>query len=321
MQFLHILALMMPVIIPVALGHLFIRVKIFQPEHGDALLKYLLYATFPAVILDHLVDQPLSALFQPAFTAATVVFIAVMYVAVLLIYRYGLRRSLSESAMAGLNGCFVSAGIVGLPIMLDIIGPTYTIIPVIVNTVLSLVTAVPVTILLMQMDRRGEDTDLFATLARTLVDVLKNPLVLAALGGMLISLARIPIPGWLHETFEKVGAATFATSLFAVGMGIDLSLLRRNLRLILVLSFMRIVVSSALGFLLAVVFHLEPGYAVAFVLMASLPTAKSVPPIAQEYGVFVGESFQVVTLTTLSMVISIPIVCYLSGLLWPGIIR
>jgi len=28
-----------------------------------------------------------------------------------------------------------------------------------------------------------------------------------------------------------------------------------------------------------------------------------------------------VTLTTLAMVISIPVVCYLGGLLWPGIIR
>jgi predicted permease len=321
MQFLHILALMMPVIVPVALGHLFIRVGIFRPEHGDALLKYLLYATFPAVILDHLVEQPISALFQPAFTAATLVFVGVMYVGVLLIYLYGLRRSLSESAMAGLNGCFVSAGIVGLPIMLDIIGPAYTIIPVIVNTVLSLVTAVPVTILLMQMDRSRNRTNLLATLARTLVDVLKNPLVLASIGGLLISLSRVPIPAWLHETFEKVGEATFATSLFAVGLGIDLSLLHRNLRLILVLSFMRVVVSSALGFLLAVVFHLDSGYAVAFVIMASLPTAKSVPPIAQEYGVFVGESFQVVTLTTLAMVLTIPVVCYLGDLRWPGIIR
>ena len=55
--------------------------------------------------------------------------------------------------------------------------------------------------------------------------------------------------------------------------------------------------------------------------MAALPTAKSVPPIAQQYGVFVGQSVQVVTVTTLSMVIVMPIVCYLAGLIWPGVIR
>jgi predicted permease len=229
---------------------------------------------------------------------------------------------MAQAAMAALTGSFVSAGIVGLPIMLDIIGPTYTIVPVIANTVISLVTVVPITVLLIQMGRRrGGSSRLLPTLWRTFVDVLKNPLVLSAIAGLLLSLLAVPIPGWLHETFEKVGNATFATALFAVGMGIDLTLLRTDLPQILVLWFFRIVFSSGLGFLLASAFDLAPGYAIAFVIMASLPTAKSIPPIAQQYGFFVGQSFQVVTLTTLAMVISMPVVCYLSGLIWPGIIR
>lgn len=321
MPFLHILALMMPVIIPVALGHVFVRTGVFRPEHGEALLKYLLYATFPAVILDHLAGQPLSALFQPAFTSATLVFVALMYGVVFSVYRLAFRRPLADAAMAGLTGSFVSSGIVGLPIMLDLLGPTYTIVPVIANTVISLVTVVPVTVLLVQIGRRRGASGLSPTLGKTFADVLKNPLVLSALAGLLLSALAVPIPGWLHETFERVGDATFATSLFAVGMGIDLALLRHDLRQILVLSFFRLVLSSALGFALASGFDLTPGYAIAFVIMASLPTAKSVPPIAQQYTVFVGQSVQVVTLTTLAMVIAMPIVCYLGGLMWPGIIR
>lgn len=321
MQFLHILELMMPVIVPVALGYLFVQIRVFEPENGEVLLKYLLYVTFPAVILDHLVGQPFSALFQPAFTGATLVFVVVMYAVVFLVYRHSFRQPLAEAAMAGLTGSFVSAGIVGLPIMLDIIGPTYTIVPVIANTVVSLVTAVPVTVLLIQIGRRRRSAALGPTLGRTFADVLKNPLVLSALLGLMVSLLAVPIPNWLHETFEKVGNATFATSLFAVGMGINLSLLRSNLRQILVLSAFRIVFSAALGFVLATGFRLDPGYAVSFVMMAALPTAKSVPPIAQQYGVFVGQSVQVVTVTTLSMVIVMPIVCYLAGLIWPGVIR
>ncbi|MFO1417902.1 MAG: AEC family transporter [Methylotetracoccus sp.] len=321
MQFLHILALMMPVIIPVALGQLFVRRGIFRHEDGEALLRYLLYATFPAVILDHLVDQPLDALFQPAFSIATLVFVSVLYAGVYAVYRLWFRRSVAEAAMAALCGSFVSAGIVGLPIMLDIIGPTYTLVPVIANTVISLVTAVPVTILLIQMSKNRGAVSLWATLGRTFLDVLKNPLVLSAIAGLLISLLAVPIPAWLHETFAKVGEATFATSLFAVGLGIDLALLRDNLRQITVLMLFRIVLSSAFGFLLAIVFDLAPGYALSFVIMASLPTAKSIPPIAMQYGVFVGQSVQVVTVTTLAMVLTMPIVCYLGGLLWPGIIR
>jgi predicted permease len=321
MPFLHILELMMPVIIPVALGYLFVQIRVFEPENGEVLLKYLLYATFPAVILDHLVGQPFSALFQPAFTAATLVFVGVMYAVVFAVYRVAFRQPLAEAAMAALTGSFVSSGIVGLPIMLDIIGPTYTIVPVIANTVISLVTAVPVTVLLVQIGRRGGSARPGATLRRTFADVLKNPLVFSAILGLLLSALAVPIPDWLHETFEKVGSATFATSLFAVGMGIDLSLLRNDLRQILVLSVFRIVFSTALGFALARGFSLDPGYAVSFVIMAALPTAKSVPPIAQRYGVFVGQSVQVVTITTVSMVIVMPIVFYLAGFLWPGVIR
>lgn len=321
MLFLHILELMMPVIVPVALGFTFIRLGIFRPEHGDALLKFLLYATFPGLILDHLVGQPLAVLFQPAFTAATLAFVVIMYAVVLSVYLFAFHRPMAEAAMAALTGSFVSSGIVGLPIMLDLIGPTYTIVPVIANTVISLLTAVPVTVLLIQTGGRRTSSKLLPTLGRTFVEVLKNPLVLSAIAGLLLSLLAVPIPGWLRETFEKVGDATFATALFAVGMGIDLTLLRTDLSQILVLSFFRIVFSSVLGIILATSFDLPPGYAVSFVIMASLPTAKSVPPIAQQYGVFVGQSFQVVTLTTLAMVIAMPIVCYLSGMIWPGILR
>jgi predicted permease len=244
-----------------------------------------------------------------------------MYAVVLSLYLFLFRCSIGEAAMAALTASFVSAGIVGLPIMLDIIGPTYTIVPVIANTVISLVTVVPVTVLLILMGGRSGSSNWLPTLGRTFVDVLKNPLILSAIVGLLLSLLAVPIPGWLHETFQQVGNATFATALFAVGMGIDLTLLRNDLPQILVLSFFRIVFSSALGFVLASAFDLAPGYAISFVIMASLPTAKSIPPIAQQYGVFVGQSFQVVTLTTLAMVIAMPTVCYLCGLIWPGIIR
>jgi hypothetical protein len=318
---MHIFILMLPVVLPVLLGYLLARAKIFAPSVGDSLLKYLMYATFPAVILGNLVNKKFHELFRLDFSIATTLAVLGIYGVTFFIYKLVFKAKNSQSAMAALCTSFVSAGIVGLPVMAGIIGVEISVVPVIVNTIISLVTVVPITVLLIKLEQDGAGKDLFRTLGATFVDVLKNPLVAASLIGLFLVIFEIPVPYWLHDTFQKIGEATFATALVAVGIGINPKTLKKNLGRILTLSFLRVIVFTVVGFGMAIWFHMGHATAVAFVMIMALPTAKSVPPIGQEYDVFVSESIQVVTITTLAMFVIMPPVIYVANLLWPGVVK
>ena len=318
---MQIVSLMLPIFLPIALGYVLLRLRIFTPAIAESLLKYLMYATFPAVIISNMVGKHFSDLFHLQYTLATIIGLIIMYGSTYVLYKYFFSCSISDNAMAALSTSFVSSGIVGLPIMVGIIGVDNTVVPVIVSTMMSLIIVVPITVFLIKSHQKGADKKSFIGIFDdTLIDVVKNPLVASSVLGMLIVLFGIQIPSALTETLKKVGDATFGTALVAIGAGINIQTLKKNIWEISFLASLRVVLFTIVGFALALAFKLPAPLAVAFVMIMALPTAKSVPSIGQEYNVFASDSIQLVTVTTLSMIIVIPLVVYFADILWPGII-
>lgn len=320
MEFFRIVVLMLPVIIPVGIGFAFAHLNIFSEKSANTLLKFLLYVTFPGVILNTLAGKQLSELFQGRFILATLVGILGMYILTYLLHKFIFNRKMEITSVAALSTAFVSSGIVGLPILDNIIGIQATVIPVILSTMIALVTVVPITILLIKLDR-GHSHNIARTLGETLIAAIKNPLVASSLVGLALVAFNITLPDWLNITFSKLGNATFATALVTVGIGINLKTLQKDLEEILFLTFLRVVIFTIFGFALALLFQLPPTLAVAFVMIMALPTAKSVPALAEDYKVFVSDTLQIVTLTTLLMIIIMPIVVTVANYIWPGVVR
>lgn len=312
---------MLPVIIPVAIGFLLGHYRVFHRGAADALMKFLLYVTFPGVILGNLTGDHLEELFNPSFILATVVATVGMFVFTYFAHKWYFHKGMRITAMASLSVAFVSAGIVGIPIMNNIIGIKATLVPVILNTMVALMTVVPLTILLLRLNHTRKES-FWRIIELTVVDALKNPLIASSIVGLTIAVLGIKLPGWMTETFAKLGQATFATALVTVGIGINLRTIQKDVREILFLSTLRVIVFTIVGFSIALLFRLPPILAVPFVMIMSLPTAKSVPALGEAHdGIFVHESMQIVTLTTLMTVIIMPIVVVSANYIWPGVIR
>lgn len=321
MDFFRILVLMLPEIIPVVLGVILGKMKVFKKDAADTLLKFLLYIAFPSVILGNISQEQLGSLLRWEFVAASAVAILGMFAFTYVAHRMFYHRTMRVTAMAALSVSFVSGGIVGIPIMDNLIGLRATLVPVILNTMVSLVTVVPLAIILIRWQSGHKDGHL-KTIWYSLVDALENPLVVSAVVGLIIACFNIQLPEWLSTTFSKLGSATFATALFTVGLSIDLRTIQHDIGEIAFLSVLRMVVFSIFAFTVAILFKLPPLLAVPFVMIMSLPTAKSVPAIGvTHHGVFVKESMQIVTLTTILTVFVMPLVVLAADMLWPGIVK
>src|SRR5258707_666384 len=130
MNFLDVFILMLPVVIPVFLGYFFVKIKIFTAEAATSLLRYVLYITFPSVIIANLSADHLRQLIEPRFSLATILITLLMYGVTYVLYRFFFRSNKKDAALASLLASFVSSGIVGLPLMLHVIGTAPTLVPV-----------------------------------------------------------------------------------------------------------------------------------------------------------------------------------------------
>ena len=152
----------------------------------------------------------------------------------------------------------------------------------------------------------------------TLRELVRNPLIVSTVAGLLANLAGLHLPGPLDTALGRIGAAALPLGLMAVGAGLQLGGLAAAPRLATALLGIRHVLLPTLGLALAVGLALPPGQARTLAMFAALPTASSCYVLAARMG---GDGVYVaglVTASTLLGMISIPLTLAAFGALGIG---
>lgn len=133
-------------------------------------------------------------------------------------------------------------------------------------------------------------------LARELV---RNPLIIATVSGLLASLVGLQIPNWLQPTSDRIGQAALALGLMAAGAGMQLGSMTASKRLgVAVLAIKHIALPlMALG--VAILWQLDPTQTLVLLLFSAVPTASSCYVLAARMGYNGPYVAGLVTLSTL----------------------
>jgi malonate transporter and related proteins len=318
----QIFEMVLPVLAPVLVGWLAVRLKLLAVGDAKALTSAYLYIFLPALIVGHLAKQNLAALFDVRFILATVALMLGIYVFILLLHRFVLRRPLGDSALAAFACAKFNAVVVGLPLLLIAIGKQ-AIVAVLINLVIGYFTILPLTLLLLEIAKAGESDDgikVAAVFGRAMRHTILDPLILATLLGIAIAASHLSLPGWLDQTLFTLGGAAIPVPLVAVGMTISGAVFSERIGEVLWVSAVRVIASPILAIVVARAFGLSPVYAVALVVSFSLPTAKMAFAIAESHGVYERAMAAIVTITTLSMLVMYPVFLWICERLWPGVV-
>ncbi len=134
--------------------------------------------------------------------------------------------------------------------------------------------------------------------------LIRNPLPIAALTGVLFSLWGLSIPGGLGTYLDMLGRVASPAALFTLGLSLVGQPLAANMREVGWLVFAKLALHPlAVGLLGAYVFGLEGRWLQSAVLLAALPSGALVYVVAQRFDIFVGRaSAAIVASTTISMV-------------------
>jgi len=128
-------------------------------------------------------------------------------------------------------------------------------------------------------DRSSQKGPVFAENMRRIIG---HPVILSALGGILVSVAGIPLPVIVDRSLVILSGMSLPLALLLIGASLSFDLMRARLRGVFAVSFFKVVVMPGLGILMFKLFSIPAAdYLPAFILLAA-PTATLTYVMARE---------------------------------------
>lgn len=121
------------------------------------------------------------------------------------------------------------------------------------------------------------------SIGQLLPEVIKNPLVLGCLSGLLFNLLHFPIPTILGNTMTTLGNATVPMSLLALGATLDLNNLRQNKLRVLLCSAFRLILIPTIAIAIAILIGFREDRLCVVMLTTAMPLPTAAFTMATVY--------------------------------------
>lgn len=139
-----------------------------------------------------------------------------------------------------------------------------------------------------------------------LSELVRNPLIVATVAGLISNLAGFRMPVWLEPTVTRLGAASLAMGLMAAGAGMQFGALARAKTLAVSVLTIRHLITPVIALLVSRLFALDTTQTTMLLAFSALPTASSCYVLAARLGYDGAYVAGLVTLSTLLGVVSLP---------------
>jgi len=146
-----------------------------------------------------------------------------------------------------------------------------------------------------------------ATLRQSLVNVLKVPIIYAALLALIVNLGGLALPTPLARPIELAGNAAVPVMLLTLGIELSRSKAGDQMGLVLFASLLRLVAAAFIAIGLATSMGLQGVTRQVAIVEASMPTAVFTTILATEFDARPGFVTSVVLVTTLASVVTLTI--------------
>ena len=277
----EILLKTLPFFALIGLGYVAGRTRFFSPEATAHLTKFVFYFALSAMIFRFAANVSLAEVFDLRFMMAYFTGTIVVYgIATLVASLRGL--SIAEGAVEAQVAVIGNVGFLGIPMLVLLLGEG-AIGPVMLVLTVDLIFFGSMIVILITGSRDGRVS--LGVLRTVGVGLIKNPMTMAMIAGLVFAGFQLPIPAPANEFLSLLGAAATPGALFAIGA----SLASKSAERIAVagwLTFCKLGLHPAAVAIAALyVFDVDPYAAGVMIVAAALPVAGNVYMIAQHYGV------------------------------------
>jgi predicted permease len=285
-------------------GYLAVYVRILGAEGIKGLSNFVFFFAIPALLFRGVAtsrgaEHDEIAIVYAYFLACLVVFAIAMAVG-----RWVFRLSLQEQAIMAFTATFSNTVLLGIPIIYTAFGERGLLPVTLITSFHSIVLLTLATTIIEIGD--GHGGKFLHSLPKTLLALLRNPLLLAILAGFAMRLLGWHGPAVVDGFLALLAGAAAPCALFALGATLAGFHLGGAIKETLFLSVMKLVVHPLLvWFMVTEVFPLAPIQVAVAVILAALPAGQNGFILAQRYGIYVQRSASAVLITTAISVVTV----------------
>ena len=286
------------------LGYAAARRDFFSEQATAHLTKFVFYFALSAMIFRFSATLPLSDVFHgPSVLAYLTGTLAVYLLAtvVALFRNTGVEEAVIEAQSAAIG----NVGFLGIPMLVLLMGAE-AIGPVMIVLATDLIVFGSLLVIIVSAKRDGRMSA--AVLGSIGLGLIKNPMVMAIVAGLIWAGLEIPIPDPMNEFLTLLGAAATPGALFAIGASLASKSAERRSVAIWLSTAKLALHPLAVAFASLVVFNVPPFTASVMIAAAAMPTAGNVYILAQHYGIAPTRVSSTILISTLVSVVSLTLV-------------
>ncbi|QGU05221.1 AEC family transporter [Corynebacterium comes] len=294
------------VVVVIAVGYVLGRTDALGPGARRALANMVYLVATPALLFDILLDTDPREIFSANFLVIALSALVAGFLGFLLLR---LRGSNSPDSLIGmLASSYANAGNLGVPLAVYILDDAAAVIPVILFQVAFYA---PVTLTTLDMLHASKQSNLL----RNVLLAFRNPMLLAAIAGLLIGFLRVPVPVFVGQPVALLAGASVPLALMVFGMSLVGSTVSLTGDVALVVLLKNVVHPIIAGLLAFHVFGLSGHALFTLVVLGALPTAQNVLTYALRFRTNERLARDTGVVSTL---VSFPVLVAVTVLLGPG---
>jgi malonate transporter len=307
---------LLPVFFVLALGYIAGKRRAFDADQAAGLSELALGYALPASLFVGMTEIPKELLLQQGpLVLALILSHDGLFVVAWLLLRNVKALQGPASVIYALLLATSATPVFGIAVLQPLLGDTSAGTVGLVALAINLV--VPAAIILLEVSATGmgavstPSSSRRAQIVAGLMSGLKSPLLWGPVLGIAVVLLGLHIPKYIASCFEMIGSATSGVAVFTVGLTLATHVFQLSKSVILA-TLGRITVQTAVLFALLKLLHVQSPFAREALVCCSFPLATIVVLLAAKYKTMEAESASALLLSTLSLVITVPIIIAIS---------
>ncbi|MCR4180213.1 AEC family transporter [Providencia vermicola] len=294
----QVLLVLWPLFALIAMGFVLRRSSMISTDFWPSAEKLNYFILFPALLINSLGSAPLDSPKLP-YLAGAIFFVLAISSVLVLIFKFIFNMSIPRFG-AHIQGITRFNTYLGLAIIADLFGIDGIAIAAVIMAIL-----VPscnvIAVLALTSGSKVSFKQLF-------LPIIKNPLILSCLIGILLNLSPIGLPFGSDQLLKLLAAASLPLGLICIGAALQTSTLRKEFKPLMTSTLLRLLAMPVLAVFTAKLFSLPEFETVLFVIFFAIPTAPTAYILTRQLN---GDSqlmAGIITLQTVIAVITLPLV-------------
>ncbi|MGA4449031.1 AEC family transporter [Ectopseudomonas chengduensis] len=279
---LAVLSITAPIFILIGLGFFSARIALVNRDQVRGMGTFVIYFALPSLVFKALAERSLSEVLNGPYLAAYAMASLSLFGIGLLLARRWRGLDLSSSAILAMGMAVPNSGFVGYPIAVMVIGPTAALAMALGMLVENLL-MIPLALAIAEAGRQNGQG--WAVVRETALRLLRNPLIIAIVLGLGMSLLELRLPVVPARVIEMLAAASAPVALFVIGATLNGMKAGGMAADLAQTSIGKLILHPLLMFAaLSLVPGVDPLLMVAGVLFASAPMLSVFPILGQRFG-------------------------------------